>query len=229
MKRRDFLQRTTIGAAALLSTFGASAYAASDAAVPGIVPKQKPIETSAIDSNLTFSIVSGPTQSSVDAEFKALVERRVNNGKTISVYADQALSNQISALENMNETLWVARNDKFDWIEQDHPIHQNVELRFWARLRDDPETVAVQKFSDGLQFLRGGKPHETHDVLSEAFLTGHNVITGIVASDYETATRLFMNSMIDYYYRDDLDKLRLVYDGVDRSREFQSALRSVWS
>lgn len=226
MNRRNFLHHAAITFAAVISPVGASAFA-SDGALSAAIPESLMAEI--ITNNaLNYTIVSATTQAKVDAGVKAMIEHRVGLGRDVSVYADQALSDAISAPKHPRAELWIARNDPSPGYRKDHPIHESPELRFFARLRNDPDTIAIQHFAEGCRFPKFGSSPNHRDMLATSFMSGHSVITGMVVDGPEAAARLFANSVTDYQYRYDLDKIRLVHNGVDRSQEFRTSLLSAW-
>jgi len=156
MKRRSFLKHATATIAAIIVPVGATAYAEGEAASAKI-PAHVPAKAITIRPKYDFTIVSASTQKEVDAEFKQLVEYRARVGERIAVYANQKLSDEITAPKDSKSALWVARNDKFTWFAPEHPIHKNAGMRFWARLRHDPDTFAIARFSDGCRFPWAGK------------------------------------------------------------------------
>lgn len=227
MERRNFLRNSAATIAAVIFPLGASAYA-SPIQAPVSLPSGFPISF-LNDHKFSFTIISAPTQEKVDAGIMELVAHRAQSGRSVSIYADQSLSDKISALSDPKSELWVARNDTFPWLNKDHPIHENPELRLWARLRDDPHTVAIQNFADGCRFPRSGRSADPSDILAESFLTGHSVITGIVAPDVDAVVTTFVSSVTDYHYRDDLDQVRLMHNGANRSQDFRTRLHTAWA
>lgn len=221
MQRRYFLQLATATA-----VFFNLPFAHASAAVATPVPTQTFPPEALQPNNLV--VVSGQNQRVVDASFKALVETRAANGDRVAVLADEVLSYDIYAPGDTRGEVMLA-TELVPWLEEGHHLQKCAETRFWSRLREEPDAFAVQHFPTGCQFGRIQNPSEKYDFLAEAFMTGHSVITGVVAPDLDTVVDIFVSSVTDYYYRYDLDKLMLVHNGVDRSQEFRARLRTAWA
>jgi len=220
MQRLNFLQLAT-------ATIAYFSLPLSNASAVVVAPVPTPIFPSeALQSN-NLVVVSGTSQRVVDAAFKVLVETRAANGDRVLVLADKALSDGIYTHDDKRGEVLLATN-LVPWLDESHHLHTRPNTRFWARVREEPDTIAVQHFTAGCQFETVRNPSEKYEFLAEAFMTGHSVITGIVAPDTEAVANLFGSSVTDYHYRADLDRIMLVHDGVDRSQEFREILAAAW-
>lgn len=177
------------------------------------------------DLPLSFTLVCGPAQLDVDRALGAYIEMETGKGSKVSLFADQRLSDHVASRSHAPGLLWSARTDEFAWLRSDHPIHGNPELKFWSRLRSDPDVLAIQHFSDRGRFPNSGISENRKDVLAEAFFTGHRVVAGIVARSPEGAIEEFASSVGDnWLYRDEVEKVRLYYSGRDYSTQLKSRL-----
>jgi hypothetical protein len=180
------------------------------------------------DLPLSFTLVCGPAQLDVDMALGAYIEMETAKGSKVSLFADQRLSDHVASRSHAPGLLWSARTDEFAWLKSDHPIHGNPELKFWSRLRSDPDVLALQHFSDRGRFPNSGVSDNRKDVLADAFLTGHRVVAGIVTRSPEDAIEEFASSVGDnWIYRDDVAKVRLYYSGRDHSAQLQRRLSVV--
>lgn len=180
------------------------------------------------ESGWNCTLVSGTTQESVDATIVALIQAEIAKGGSVSMYANQQLSDHVGALGLPKDRFWNARNDEFSWLKPDHPIHSNPELKFWARLRNDPKAIVVQQVSDRGRFPNSGISENRKDIFGEAFATGHSVITGVVAETPAAAIKEFISGTDKlWFFLDDVQRLRLYHNGEEHSGQFQKRLSAL--
>lgn len=178
------------------------------------------------DLRVGYTILCGPTGEGVNAALEAYIETRLAKGERMSLYADQAFSDRMAQRVRMSGTLWSARIDTFDWLGQEHPIHNNPELKFWARLRDDPDEIVIQDFADRGRFPNSEFSKNRADILAYSFECGHSAVAGMVSPSPASAIDAFANTITDAgFIRYNIDKLRLYYGGRDHSAELQDRLR----
>lgn len=172
------------------------------------------------------TLVSGSTQASVDATIIALIQAEITKGGAVSMYANQQLSDHVGTLGLPKDRFWNARNDEFSWLESGHRIHSNPELKFWARLRDDPNAIVVQQVSARSLFPNSGISENRKDILGLSFVTGHSVITGVLAQTPADAIEEFVSGTdkLWHFLDDNIKRLRLYHDDKDCSIQFQKRL-----
>jgi hypothetical protein len=177
-------------------------------------------------NGLSCTLVSGATQDSLDATIIALIQKEIANGGSVSTYADERLSDRLDALGLPKDRFFNARNDQFSWLKEGHPIHDNPELKFWARLRDDTNAIVVQRLSDRGRFPNSSISENRKDIFGEAFATGHSVITGVVAETPTDAIEEFISGTDNlwFFMDDNIKRLRLYHNGKDHSIQFQKRL-----
>lgn len=181
------------------------------------------------ESRWSCTLVSGATQAIVDATIVALIQTDIYKGGSVSMYANQKLSNHVDALGLPQDRFWNARNDEFSWLKPDHPIHGNPELKFWARLKNDPNAIVVQHVSDRGRFPNSGISENRKDIFGEAFVTGHSVVTGVVTETPMDAIEEFISGTekLWFFQDDNVKRLRLYHNGKDHSIQFQKRLSTL--
>jgi hypothetical protein len=177
-------------------------------------------------SQWNCTLVSATTQEQVDATISNLIQREVSSGRIVSAYADEQLSEHLDALELPKERFFNAQKDRFSWFNDNHKIHDNPELKFWARLKEDPDVIVLQKIAHRGRFPNSEISENRKDILGMVFVTGHTVITGVVAETPTHAIEEFISTTDKlWHFKDDhLDRLRLFHNAEDRSAMFQERM-----
>lgn len=181
------------------------------------------------ESDWSCTLVSGATQKSVDATIAALIQAEIAKGGSVSVYGNQQLSDHLGALGLPKDRFWNARNDEFTWLRPDHRIHGNPELKFWARLREDPSAIVVQKLADRGRFPNSGTAENRKDILGEMFAIGYSVVTGVVAEIPADAIKEFASGSDKLwpFLDDNIKRLRHCHNGKDHSVQFQGSFSAL--
>ena len=159
-----------------------------------------------------LAIVGGSTKARADRlllrEYSRIVQDPSQpTGFAVGVAGDMDFSLKIDSGRIGDVYVMNARINPYTDRHLDDP-----QLAFRALLRIDPDYLVVQDLHT----------YDNEKFLSEAFLTGHTVVSGATGHNKLELFSNVMNALNPFFDKDDMKRVFVSFDGMDVSEEFRA-------